>query len=104
LVNPNQNPMASLMFASVDKSRAVIFNYLTNTRFMPSASPTPIQLKGLDGAKHYTVKEINLYPVAKSSINKSNEYSGEFLMMVRINPNVNGRRTSVILEINEVKK
>jgi alpha-galactosidase len=104
LVNPNQHPMASLMFANLDKSRAVVFNYLTNTRFMPSASPKPIQLKGLDGAKLYMVKEINLYPGVTSSINSSNEYSGEFLMNVGINPDVNGRRASVLLEINEVKK
>jgi alpha-galactosidase len=104
LVNPNQNPMASLMFANSDKSRAVVFNYLTNTRFMPSATPKPIPLKGLDAAKYYTVKEINLYPGTNSPINTSNVYSGEFLMTVGINPDVNGRRTSVLLEISEAKK
>ena len=104
LVNPNQNPMASLMFVNPDKSRAVVFNYLTNTRFMSSASPKPIQLKGLVATKNYTVKEINLYPGVNSSIETGKIYSGDFLMTVGINPNVNGRRTSVLLEINEVRK
>ncbi len=103
LVNPNQNPMASLMFANEDKSRAVVFNYLTNTRFMSSASPKPIQLKGLDAAKNYTVKEINLYPGVSSSIKPGKIYSGDFLIKIGFNPNVNTRRTSVLLEINEVK-
>ncbi len=39
-----------------------------NTCFMPSASPKPIPLKGLDSGKNYTVKEINLYPGVRSSI------------------------------------
>ncbi|CAN5825387.1 alpha-galactosidase [soil metagenome] len=103
LVNPNQNPMASLMFSNAAKSRAVIFNYLTNTRFMPSASPKPIQLKGLDAMKKYTVKEINVYPGISSTIQSDKVYTGEFLMTIGINPDVNGRRTSVLLEVNEVK-
>lgn len=101
LVNPHQNPIASLMFSNAAKSRAVVFNYLTNTRFMPSASPRPIQLKGLDPLKKYTVKEINLYPGTQSSIS-TNIYSGEFLMTAGFNPDMHLGRTSVLLEVNEV--
>ncbi|MEO6230090.1 MAG: alpha-galactosidase [Ferruginibacter sp.] len=103
LVNPNQNPMASLMFSNSAKTKAVIFNYLTNTRFMPSASPKPIQLKGLDAMKNYSVKEINVYPGVSSTIQSDKVYTGEFLMAIGINPDVNARRTSVLLEVNEVK-
>jgi alpha-galactosidase len=103
LVNPNQNPLASLMFANAEKSRAVVFNYLTNTRFMPGATPQPIQLKGLDATKNYTVKEINLYPGTESSLQSTTVYSGNFLMTVGINPDVDLERASVLLEVNEVK-
>jgi alpha-galactosidase len=103
LVNPNKNPIASLMFSNADKSRAVVFNYIVNTRFMQSATPLPVQLKGLDAAKKYTVKEINLYPGTTSPIKSTNVYSGNFLMTVGINPDVHLGRASVLLEVNEVK-
>jgi alpha-galactosidase len=103
LVNPKENPLASLMFSSADKSRAVIFNYLVNDRYMMTATPTPIALKGLDANKKYTVKEINVYPGTFPGVNPTKVYSGDFLMTVGINPNVNLVRTSVILEVNEVK-
>lgn len=103
LVNPRQNPVASLMFASENKSRAVVFNYLTNNGFGLTATQLPVRLKGLDAAKNYTVKEINLYPGAKSPVNNTNIYTGQFLMAIGINPYLNGRRTSVLLEFNEAK-
>ena len=103
LADPKENPFASLMFSSSDKSRAVIFNYLTNTRFMQTATQQPVKLKGLDATKNYTVKEINLYPGTSSTVNASMVYSGNFLMTIGINPDVNGRRASVLLEVNAVK-
>ncbi len=103
LVDPKQNPMASLMFSAPDKSSAVVFNYLVDTRFSPTATPKPIKLKGLNAAKKYTVKEINLYPGTTSVINATAVYSGDFLMTIGINPQVNGRRTSVLLMVDEVK-
>ncbi len=103
LINPWQNPVASLMFANRDKSRAVVFNYLTSNRYMPSATPLPVKLTGLDPKKRYTVNEINLYPGTRSGINGTTVYSGDFLMTLGINPVVNAGRTSVILEVNEAK-
>ena len=103
LADPKENPLASLMFSSADKNRAVIFNYLTNTRFMQTATQQPVKLKGLDALKSYTVKEINLYPGTGSTVNASMVYSGNFLMTIGINPDVNGRRASVLLEVNAVK-
>ena len=103
LADPKENPFASLMFSSSDKSRAVIFNYLTNTRFMQTATQQPVKLKGLDATKNYTVKEINLYPGTSSTVNASMVYSGNFLMTIGINPDVNGLRASVLLEVNAVK-
>ena len=62
-----------------------------------------MQLAGLDPAKKYHVKEINLYPGTASPLDENKIYTGEFLMKVGINPHVNGRRQSVVLEISEAK-
>jgi alpha-galactosidase len=102
LVNPYENVFASLMYIDSAKSKAIMFNYLTNFRFA-SASIEPVKLKGLDANKKYTVKEINLYPGTNSRINGSQTFSGDYLMTVGFNPNVDTHRTSVILEIDEVK-
>ncbi len=103
LVNPWQNPVASSMFVSEEKSRAIMFTYLVSNRYMPAATTLPIQLKGLDPQKKYTVNEINLYPGTHSSFSGNNTFSGDFLMKIGINPNINAGRASVVLEINETK-
>jgi alpha-galactosidase len=60
-------------------------------------------LNGLDPQKRYTVKEINLYPGTTSTILSDKVYSGDFLMKAGINPDVTLQRTSVVLEISEVR-
>ena len=103
LVNPHQHDIASLLYVNDDKSKAVFFNYLVNTRYQITATERPIVLEGLDPKKKYTVKEINLYPGTTSGIDGSASYSGDFLMKVGFNPDVTLKRTSVVVEINEVK-
>lgn len=103
LVNPRENNIASLMFVDTAKSRSVMFTYLVTSRFGQTSTPTPIKLKGLEANKHYSIREINLYPDTKSSIDSSRTYSGDFLMTIGFNPDMSPRRTSVILEIDEVK-
>jgi alpha-galactosidase len=73
-----------------------------NNRQRITATERPIQLNGLDPQKKYTVKETNLYPYTKSTIDTTKIYSGDFLMNVGINPSVTLQRTSVVLEINEI--
>ena len=99
LVNPRENPIASLMYVDTNKTKAVIFTYLTDSRFMLTATQLPILFKGLDPDKSYKIKEINLYPDSKSTVNSDMIYSGNFLMTVGFNPDVNTLRTSVLLEI-----
>jgi len=70
---------------------------------METATPRPIQLNGLDPAKKYAVKEINLFPGTQSSIKPGVIYTGDYLMSIGINPDVNQRRSSVVLDIEEVK-
>lgn len=103
LVDPWKNNIASLMYVNNTKSHAIVFNYLTAQRFMFTATPLPVKLKGLDANKHYTVKETNLYPGTRSPFHDTEVFSGDYLMTVGFNPLVNASRTSVILEVNEVK-
>ena len=103
LISPWEKDLASLMYVNESKSRAVVFSYLSNYRFAITATIEPVQFKGLDAAKKYSVKEINLYPGTSSMVKEGQVYSGDYLMNVGFNPNINLRRTSVILELNEVK-
>jgi len=101
LVNPHENDFSSLMFVDAKKSRAIVFNYLVNNRYMMTATEEPVLLDGLDPHKKYRIKEINLFPGTRTRINSDKAYSGDFLMKVGVNPALSLRRTSVILEITE---
>jgi alpha-galactosidase len=68
---------------------------------MQTATERPIKLNGLDPDKKYRIKEINLYPGTTSKFNSENIYSGNFLMTIGINPDINISRASVLLEVNE---
>jgi alpha-galactosidase len=70
---------------------------------MENATERPVLLNGLDASMKYKIKEINLYPGTVSTINANQIYSGDFLMNIGINPDVNAKRASVVLEITEVK-
>lgn len=103
LVNPHQNDIASLMYVAKDKTKAVVFNYLVNNRFNLTATKTPVVFNGLDANKKYSVKEINLYADTESVLKQDAVFTGDFLMKAGFNPQLNLKRTSVILELNEVK-
>ena len=102
LADPYTGNVASLMYVDANKNSAVMFNYLVNNRYGAS-SALPVKLKGLDAKKMYKVSEINLYPDTKSSLQASKSYSGDFLMQIGINPDVNAYRTSVVLKIEAEK-
>lgn len=103
LASPYENPFASIAYVNNDKSKAIMFNYLHNYRFMQTATVRPVQLNGLDANKKYSVREINLFPGTQSTLKPGAVYSGDYLMNIGLNPDLNLRRASVILEINEVK-
>ena len=102
LLNPWSNDVAALMYANADKSQAVVFCYLVGNRY-GAGSKAPILLSGLQASKKYQVRELNLYNGARSSIDASKVYSGDFLMQVGINPDINSSRKSVILKVEEVQ-
>lgn len=103
LVNPHEHAIAALMYVDNSKSRAIVFNYLVDNRQRLTETMKPVKLSGLDPQKKYSIKEINVYPGRKSPIDAAAVYSGDFLMKVGINPDVSLWRTSVVLEVNEVK-
>ena len=103
LSDPWERPFASVLLVDENKARAVSFNYVVTNRFEFSYSIAPIKLAGLDPAKKYSIREINIYPGVPSTIDEKAVYSGAFLMNVGFNPDMNLKRMSVILEINEVK-
>jgi alpha-galactosidase len=102
LANPDASSVASMLYINQEKTSGVIFNYLVNNRYAEN-SKLPIQLRGLDAGKQYKIEEINLFPGSKSTINASKAYSGDFLMKVGFNPDVNASRTSVVLKIDVVR-
>lgn len=103
LLNPHKNDFASLMYVNERKDRAIMFNYLVNNGQRLGTAQEPVKLSGLDPAKNYRVKEINLYPDTKSTLDADQVYSGDFLMKAGLNPLISLQRTSVVLEITEAK-
>ncbi|MDB5262607.1 MAG: alpha-galactosidase [Adhaeribacter sp.] len=102
LASPLENDFASLMYVNKDQNRAVMFNYQTGNRY-GSGTGSPIQLNGLNRDKKYKIREINLYPDTQTPIKEGTVYSGDYLMTVGFNPVLNTRRTSVVLELTQVK-
>ncbi|AUD02823.1 alpha-galactosidase [Spirosoma pollinicola] len=103
LASPYTSDVASSLFVSEAKDRAVWFTYLVKERYK-AGSLAPIKLNGLDPAKNYRIQELNIYPGTTSRINNNTDsYSGNYLMTIGFNPQVDTRRTSVVLEVNEVK-
>lgn len=102
LANPREGSVASMLYLNEAKTSGVVFNYLVNNRY-DEGSKMPIKLKGLDAAKKYVLKELNVYPGTTSSIDATKSYTGDFLMKIGYNPIVNSNRTSVVLQLDEIK-
>ncbi|MBO9634298.1 MAG: alpha-galactosidase [Chitinophagaceae bacterium] len=102
LADPRKEAVASMAFVNKERSEGVIFNYLVNNRY-GEGSVYPIQLRGLDPAAMYRLRELSLYPGTKSPIDSGRQYSGEFLMSIGFNPAISTSRTSVVLKVEKVK-
>lgn len=102
LQDPWSSDFASVMYVNEAKTGAIVFNYLVSNRYK-SGSTAPVKFKGLDASKRYAVKEINLYPNAKSSLPEDAVFSGDYLMQIGFNPEVHAGRTSVVLQVTAVK-
>ncbi|MGI4832642.1 MAG: alpha-galactosidase [Janthinobacterium lividum] len=103
LASPYEGDVAAVQYVAPDRRRAIVFNYLTNTRQKITATPRPLPLTGLDPAKKYRIRELNLYPGTASTLPADQVYSGDFLLKVGFNPDVTLTRTSVVLEVTAVE-
>ena len=103
LVSPYGSSYASLMYASDDRSRAVVFTWGLN-RGPNREFPARIRLKGLDAAKRYAAREINRWPGAKAHVScDGRTVSGVALMNFGIEPVLsNGDYDSCVLELTRV--
>jgi alpha-galactosidase len=63
LQSPYEKPQAALSYVSADRAHAVVFIYRLGETAFPSVKP-----RGLDPAKRYRVREINLAPEKKSRL------------------------------------
>ncbi len=102
LLSPWKNDVASLVYCDSTASSAVMFNYLVGNRHA-AGTKVPMVLKGLRADKKYRITELNLTSGSRSMFNTDSVYSGDFLMTVGINPQVNATRSSVILKIDQIK-
>ncbi|QQD16021.1 alpha-galactosidase [Sphingobacterium sp. UDSM-2020] len=93
--NPRENNYASLAYINSDKSKAVMFNYLTFYNHVFKTTK-PIKWQGLDPNKSYRVQEINLYQDDKT-IAEDLILSGDFLMNIGLNPVLENNRRSVVI-------
>jgi len=98
LSNPRESSVASMLYLSENKKTGIVFNYLVNSRYA-EGSKLPIKFNGLDAAKSYRISELNLYPGTKSTLDAAKTYTGDFLMKIGFNPDVNQYRTSVVLKL-----
>lgn len=102
LVSPYEENRAVLMYINDNKSKATLFNFHLNSRRKDVFSR--VLLQGLDPAKRYRLKEINLFPDAKSAQPDNDKVlSGEYLMNVGLNlsPGRVNPLTSNIYELTE---
>ncbi|MGA6118285.1 alpha-galactosidase [Sphingobacterium anhuiense] len=93
--NPRENNYASLAYINSDKSKAVMFNYLTFYNHVFKTTK-PIKWQGLDPNKSYKVQEINLNKEDKT-IAEDLILSGDFLMNIGLNPVLENNRRSVVI-------
>lgn len=100
LQSPWGNDAASVSYVNQAATEAVVFTYQVSNRY-ESGTKAPIKLKGLDANTRYKVEEINLYP-GKKPVVETAVLSGDFLMKVGVNPNVNTTNTSVVLKLTKV--
>nr|WP_294780274.1 alpha-galactosidase [uncultured Flavobacterium sp.] len=98
LVSPYKDSRAVLMYVNENKTKSVLFSYTLHPLTDPNYGL--VKLNGLDPAKKYLVKEINLMPKAKNTFEESDTiFSGDFLMKIGLKVSSSRQESSVVLEI-----
>jgi alpha-galactosidase len=93
--------MASLMYVTPGKERAVLFAYNLD-RYLSYKYP-PVKLNGLDPKKRYKVTEINREAKSSRLPAEGKVFTGEFLMNAGIQVNMNKALQSTVIELSEAK-
>jgi alpha-galactosidase len=99
LISPYDENRAVLMYVGNTKSKAVLFAYTLNSRF--GENFLPVRLQGLDPAGKYNVKEINIFPGDRPSVESGKSYTGDYLMNIGLNIGTGAPLSSTVLEIFE---
>jgi len=98
LVSPYQGNHTSVMHVGQDKNKAVLFAYDINPLYKEKYYP--IKMQGLDPAKKYRIKEINLMPGITSTLAENGKvYSGDYLMKIGIDAFTAIRLNSRVIEL-----
>lgn len=98
LVSPYEGNHAALMYVSGSKQQALLYVYDIYPRYAENL--LPVQCQGLDPARKYRVREINLMPGAKpEEAFDGKVYSGDYLMKAGLNVFTTTKLHSRILEL-----
>lgn len=101
LISPYEENRAVLMYVTGEKNKAVLFAYTLNSRFGETFNR--VRLQGLDPAKTYTLKEINVpYEGRRFGPSENGKsYTGDYLMKIGLNLNTGSALSSIVYEITE---
>jgi alpha-galactosidase len=103
LISPYNENRAVLMYVNEPKTKAVLFAYHLNARMQDIF--TRVRLQGLDPAKKYRLKEINLFPGSKTAQPDNDKvFTGDYLLNIGLNvsPGRPTPLTSAVYELEEV--
>jgi alpha-galactosidase len=101
LVSPYEGNRAVLMYVNTAKDKAVLFAYTLNSR--TGESFNRVRLQGLDPAKTYKIREINVSNEGRrfGPSESGRSYTGEYLMKIGLNAGSASPLTSSVYEITE---
>lgn len=98
LVSPYDGNHTAVMHVTKDQNKATLMAYDIFPGFKEKLYP--VKLQGLDPARRYRVKEINLMPGTESVLPENNKvYSGDYLMKVGLDAFSATRMNSKVIEI-----
>jgi alpha-galactosidase len=102
IISPYENyGIASLMYVSENKDRAVFFAYNLDENL--TYKFPPIKLNGIDPARKYKITEINKESQQSRFPADNKIFTGEYLMKSGIQINMKNALQSVVIEIIETK-
>jgi alpha-galactosidase len=98
LVSPYETSHAAVEYVDNSQKMGVVFAYNLTPRF--KGKQQRVKLQGLDPARQYTVKEINLMPGAKPSFAQDGQtFSGDYLMKIGLDLFSFVQHTSCVVEL-----